>query len=135
MNIYSDKLVHIQVVITCRYSVAQMCTREGTHAHNLGAQYIDDVISYKSLTTICCNVIVKLNWQYGNWIKVKFLLPENYMDNCNLINFRSENWNTDFCVQYSDFKGIWIYQFSIIRRHSISAQISKCYLNSGPWID
>ena len=89
MNIYSDKLVHIQVVITCRYSVAQMCTREGTHAHNLGAQYIDDVISYKSLTTICCNVIVKLNWQYGNWIKSKFLIPENFMDSRNLINFRS----------------------------------------------
>ena len=42
---------HIQVVINCQYSVAQMCTREDTLAHNLGAQYFDDVMSCNSLTT------------------------------------------------------------------------------------
>ena len=29
---YSDKLAHVQVVINCRYSIAQMCTWEDTHA-------------------------------------------------------------------------------------------------------
>ena len=32
MSIYSDKLAHVQVVINSRYSVAQMCTWEDTHA-------------------------------------------------------------------------------------------------------
>ena len=45
MSIYSDKLAHIQVVINCRDSVAQMCTREDTLAHNLGVHYLDDVMS------------------------------------------------------------------------------------------
>ena len=36
MSIYSDKLALIQVLINCPYSIAQ----------------IDDVMSYKSLTTI-----------------------------------------------------------------------------------
>ena len=39
MCIYSNKLAHIQVVVNCPYSVAQMCTREDTLAHNLGALY------------------------------------------------------------------------------------------------
>ena len=52
MSIYSDKLAHIQVVINCPYFIAQMCTHEDTLAHNLGALYIDDVMSYNSLTTI-----------------------------------------------------------------------------------
>ena len=39
MSIYSDKL-------------AQMCTREDMLAHNLGAPYFDDVMSYNSLTAI-----------------------------------------------------------------------------------
>ena len=34
-----DKLAQVQVVIKCRYSVAQMCTLEDTLAHNLGAPY------------------------------------------------------------------------------------------------
>ena len=49
---YSDKLAHVQVIINCQYSIAQMCTREDTLAHNLGVPYFDDVISYNSLTTI-----------------------------------------------------------------------------------
>ena len=48
---YSDKLAHVQVVINCQYSVAQMCTREDTLTHNLGALYIADVMSYNMLTT------------------------------------------------------------------------------------
>ena len=51
MFIYSDKLAHIQVVINSRYSIAQMYTCEDTLAHSLGAPYIDDVMSYNSLTT------------------------------------------------------------------------------------
>ena len=31
MSIYSDKLAHVQVVINCRYSIAQMCTLEDIH--------------------------------------------------------------------------------------------------------
>ena len=51
MSNYSDKLAHIQVVINCLYSVAQMCTREDTLAHNFGAPCLGDVMSYNSLTT------------------------------------------------------------------------------------
>ena len=50
MIIYSDKLAHVQVVINCQYSVAQMCTREDTLAHYLGT--LDDVMSYNWLTTV-----------------------------------------------------------------------------------
>ena len=48
---YSDKLAHVQVVINCQYSIAQMCTHEDTLAHNLGKPYFDDVMSYNLLTT------------------------------------------------------------------------------------
>ena len=51
MSIYSDKLAHLQVV-NCRYSVAQMCTREDMLGHNLGMPYFDYVMSYNSLTTV-----------------------------------------------------------------------------------
>ena len=51
MSIYSDKLALVQVIINCRYSVAQMCIREDTLAHKYGAPYIDDVMSYNTLTT------------------------------------------------------------------------------------
>ena len=52
MIIYSDKLAHVQVVINCQYSVAQMCTREDMLAYILGAPSIDDFMSYNSLTTL-----------------------------------------------------------------------------------
>ena len=52
MSIYYDKLVHVQVVINCLYSIAQMCNCEDTLAHNIGTPYIDDVTSYNSLKTI-----------------------------------------------------------------------------------
>ena len=32
MSIYSDMLAHVQVVINCQYSIAQLCTRENTLA-------------------------------------------------------------------------------------------------------
>ena len=40
MIIYSDKLAHNQVVMNYPYSAAQMCTREDTLAHILGALYM-----------------------------------------------------------------------------------------------
>ena len=52
---YSDKLAHIQVVINCGYSIAQLCTREDTLAHILGALYFNVVMSYNSLTTKIVN--------------------------------------------------------------------------------
>ena len=52
MNIYSDKLAHIQVIINCQYSVAQMCSREDMLNHNLGGPYFDDVMSYNFLTKV-----------------------------------------------------------------------------------
>ena len=51
MSIYSDKLAHVQVVINYQDSIAQMCTREDTLAHNLGVLYLDDLMSYNSPTT------------------------------------------------------------------------------------
>ena len=51
MSIYWDKLAHVQVVINCQYSVAQMCTCEDTPVHILGMPYTDDVMSHNELTT------------------------------------------------------------------------------------
>ena len=42
MSIYSDKLAHVQIVINCRYSVAQLCTLEDTLAYISGMLFIDD---------------------------------------------------------------------------------------------
>ena len=60
MNIYSDKLAHIQVVINFRYSGAQMCTREDTLAHYLGAPFIDDVMRHNRLITLLQQKVVEL---------------------------------------------------------------------------
>ena len=49
---YLDKLEHVQVIINCWYSVAQMCTREDTLAHYLGAPSLNDIMSHNELTTI-----------------------------------------------------------------------------------
>ena len=59
---YSNKLSHVQVVINCPYSVAHLCTREDTLAHNLGALYFDDVMSYNSLTTGGYCIIQMVVW-------------------------------------------------------------------------
>ena len=45
-----DKLAHAQVVIICRYFVAQLCTREDMLNHYLGA-VLDDTMSQNELTT------------------------------------------------------------------------------------
>ena len=50
MSIYLAKLAHIQVVINCRYSVAQFCTGEDELAYISGPPSIDDVVSYNSPT-------------------------------------------------------------------------------------
>ena len=61
MSIYLDKLAHVQVVINCPYSVAQMCTRKDMLAHNIGTPYFDDVTSYNSLTTtVVLRMLVKV---------------------------------------------------------------------------
>ena len=52
MSIYSDKLAHVQVVINCRYSVAQMWTWEDMLAWYLGAPSLDAVMSHNGLITI-----------------------------------------------------------------------------------
>ena len=54
--LYSDKLVHVQVVINYQYSVAPMCTFKDTLAHNLGTPYLDDIMSYNSLTTLSLRI-------------------------------------------------------------------------------
>ena len=51
MSIYSDRLAHIQVVINCRARDAPMCISEDGLAYILGAPFIDDFMSYNSLTT------------------------------------------------------------------------------------
>ena len=61
MSIYSDKLSHVQVVINCRNTDAQMCTCEDVLAYISGVPSIDDVMSYNSLTTIQNRVCLKIN--------------------------------------------------------------------------
>ena len=51
MSIYSDKLAHVQVVINCRDRDVPMSTSQDVLAYILGAPFIDDVMSYNSLTT------------------------------------------------------------------------------------
>ena len=53
MRIYLDKLAHVQVVINCQYTIAQMCTCEDALAHNSALPYFGDIMSgYNSLTTL-----------------------------------------------------------------------------------
>ena len=52
MSIHSDKLAHVQVVINCWYSIAQICTREDMLALYLGAPFIDDGMRHNTLITI-----------------------------------------------------------------------------------
>ena len=77
MSIYSDELAHVQVISNCRYSIAQMCTHEDMLAHNLGAQYFDDVMSYNLITTDFMKCLVsawptkedqpRLSWNKKDW--------------------------------------------------------------------
>ena len=52
MSIYSNKLAHVQVVINCRYSVAQMYTWEDAHARLFAPGILDGVSSQNELTTL-----------------------------------------------------------------------------------
>ena len=52
MSIYWDRLAHVQVVINCQYSVAQMCTREDTHTCLFTRAVLDEVMSQNEPTTI-----------------------------------------------------------------------------------
>ena len=52
VSIYSDILAHIQVVINCQFSVAQMCTQEDAHAHLFTRAILDDVLSQNELKTL-----------------------------------------------------------------------------------
>ena len=49
---YSDKLAHVQVVINCQFSVAQMCTWEDIHARLFTRAVLDDVMSSQHLICI-----------------------------------------------------------------------------------
>ena len=51
MSIYLDKFAHVQVIINCQYSVAQMWTRKDMLTHYLGVSYLHDVMIYNELTT------------------------------------------------------------------------------------
>ena len=69
MTSYLDKL---QVVINCRYYVAQMCIRKDGLAYILGAPSIDVVMSYNSLTTIRLLLETILKIAYHKVIKKIF---------------------------------------------------------------
>ena len=59
MSIYSEKLAQVQVLINCRYLIAPSEPMKMPPLINVGALYIDDIMSYNSLTTVCfwCNEI------------------------------------------------------------------------------
>ena len=67
MSIFWDKLAHVQVVINCRYYVAQMCTGEDMLVHNLGAPYFDDVMSYNALSILQYYLLIILSLQVSPW--------------------------------------------------------------------
>ena len=50
-TVYSDKFVHVQVIINYQYFIARMCTHEDALAYHSGVPSIDDDMSYNSLTT------------------------------------------------------------------------------------
>ena len=64
MIIYLNKLAHIQVVITCRYSLAQICTCEDTLTLYLVPPSLDDVISYNELTTLAMKFDSSLDYHF-----------------------------------------------------------------------
>ena len=51
ISIYSEKLAHVQVLINCQFSVAQMRTWKDIHARLLMRTVLDDVMSQIELTT------------------------------------------------------------------------------------
>ena len=80
MSIYSDKLAYVQFIINSRDSIAQMCTREDTLAFNLGAPYIDDVMSnntqkgdtwFQTMTILVNNIFNGPEWFYKYFYNFK----------------------------------------------------------------
>ena len=53
MSIYLDKFAHAQVVINCRYSVAQMRAWEDIQACLFTHSVLNDIMSQSELTTQC----------------------------------------------------------------------------------
>ena len=51
MSIYLENQAHVQVVIKCRYYVAQMCSGEDTLTHYLGLPFVDDKMRHNTLIT------------------------------------------------------------------------------------
>ena len=52
-HLFGQVSTHVQVVINCWYSDAQICTREDTLAHYLGMANIDNVMRYDTqITTV-----------------------------------------------------------------------------------
>ena len=71
-QIYSDKLAHIQVIINCRYFMAQSCTSEGGLAYISGALSIDDVMSSNLLTPLCILCLIP-TVQYKSYSDVSII--------------------------------------------------------------
>ena len=63
MSIYSDKSAHVQVVINCRYSIAQMCSWEDIHDRLFMRAVVDDIMSQNELETQ--EALKKQTFQYG----------------------------------------------------------------------
>ena len=68
--------------INCRYSIAQMCTREDTLSHYSGSLSLDGVMSHNKLTIVC---FVFSTWestimilQFGSVTRVTKNLPGNF---------------------------------------------------------
>ena len=51
MRVYLDKLAHLQVVINCRYSIAQICTLEDIQVRLFTRAILGDVMSPNEFTT------------------------------------------------------------------------------------
>ena len=99
---YLYKLAHVQVVINCRFSVAQMCSCEDGLAYILGALSIDDVMN--SLTTKSSNFRTLENWNYLN---------TGLFSVCNL-------------------NGILVHLITWISPPSESGLVFRCQLKTGP---
>ena len=60
---YSDKLTHVQVVITCRYSLAQLCIQEDIHTRLFRRSVLDDIMSQNEQTTMIMSIWVTASYQ------------------------------------------------------------------------
>ena len=100
MSIYSDKLAHIQFVINCRYSVAQLCTREDVLAYISGTPSVDDVMCYSSSQRnntyfLCFRFEGTLSWEGKQYA----------LDNDNIVLRGAILRNTNWCYGVVIFAG------------------------------